>query len=116
MYITGRKKNLIILSNGKNIYPEEIEEYLSHCLLVKESIVVGRSNENSDIVITAIIHPDYENESLAGKTSEEIYGIIKQEVNEINKKLPLFKQVREVEIREIEFEKTTSKKIKRHKI
>jgi len=116
LYITGRKKNIIILSNGKNIYPEEIEEYLSRCPLIKESIIVGRSNENNDIVITAIIHPDYENEALAGKSPEEIYDIIKSEVNEINKKLPVFKQVREIEIREIEFEKTTSKKIKRYKI
>jgi Long-chain acyl-CoA synthetases (AMP-forming) len=114
IFITGRKKNVIILSNGKNIFPEEIEEHLGRCELIKESVVIGRENSNGDVVITAIIHPDYE--LLTGKSADEVYATVKQNVNDINKKLPVYKQVREIEIRETEFEKTTSKKIKRYKI
>lgn len=114
IYITGRKKNVIILSNGKNIFPEEIEEHLSSCELIKESIVLGRENENGDIVVTSLIHPDYD--LLKDKSEAEIYDTIKQNVTNINKKLPVYKQIRKIEIRENEFEKTTSKKIKRYKI
>ena len=114
IFITGRKKNVIILSNGKNVFPEEIEEHLSHCELIKECVVFGKENANDDIVITAVIYPDYE--KLENKSADEIYEAVKQNVNEINKKLPIFKQVREIKMRETEFEKTTSKKIKRNKI
>ena len=114
IFITGRKKNVIILSNGKNIFPEEIEEHLGRCELIKESVIIGRENNNGDVVITALIHPDYG--LLAGKSADEVYTVIKQNVNDINKKLPVYKQVREIEVRETEFEKTTSKKIKRYKI
>jgi len=111
IYITGRKKNVIILSNGKNVFPEEIEGYLSACELIKEAVVVGRENANKEIVITAIVHPDYDR--FNDKTNDEIREAIKERVNEINHSLPSFKQVHEVELRESEFEKTTSKKIKR---
>ena len=61
IYITGRKKNVIILSNGKNVFPEELEEHLSHCELIKESVVIGRKSEaTGEVAITALIHPDYE--------------------------------------------------------
>lgn len=114
IFITGRKKNVIILSNGKNIFPEEIEEHLASCEYIKESVVVGRENNNNEIVITALIHPDYD--FFEGKSADEVYAVIKNNVNEINKKLPVYKQVREIKIRETEFDKTTSKKIKRYKI
>ncbi|MDD4773627.1 MAG: AMP-binding protein [Eubacteriales bacterium] len=112
IYITGRKKNVIILSNGKNIFPEEIEEYLSRSDIIAESIVLGRTRENDDIVITAVIYPDPE--KTADMTSEEKKTIIKEEVNAINKTLPVYKQVRDIEIRDAEFSKTTSRKIKRY--
>lgn len=111
IFITGRKKNVIILSNGKNVFPEELEEHLSHCDLIKESVVVGRAQPSGEIAITAIIHPDYER--LEGKSDDEISAVIKDAVNDINRGLPSFKHMTEVEIRREEFEKTTSKKIKR---
>lgn len=111
IYITGRKKNVIVLSNGKNVFPEEIEEHLSRCDLIAESVVLGRNNDNGKIVITAVIYPNYE--LLQNKTADEVYSEIKEKVFEINRTLPSFKQVREIEIRTEEFEKTTSKKIKR---
>ncbi|MBR6769312.1 MAG: AMP-binding protein [Clostridia bacterium] len=114
VHITGRKKNIIILSNGKNIYPEEIEQYLAPIAMIKECVVVGRKNAVGEIVITALIYPD--EEKTEGMTAEAIYNKLKEEVNEINKELPVFKQIHEVEVRETEFEKTTTKKIKRYKV
>lgn len=111
IYITGRKKNVIILSNGKNVFPEELEEHLSHCDLISESIVLGRKNDDGDIVITALIHPNYD--KLDGKDDSEVEAIIREAVNEINRSLPSFKHMTNVEISKEEFEKTSSKKIKR---
>ncbi len=111
IYITGRKKNVIILSNGKNVFPEELEEHLSHCDLISESIVLGRKNDDDDIVITALIHPNYD--KLDGKDDSEVEAIIREAVNEINRSLPSFKHMTNVEISKEEFEKTSSKKIKR---
>lgn len=111
IYITGRKKNVIILSNGKNIFPEELEEHLSHCDLIKECVVVGRKSDSSDIAITAIIYPDYE--KFEGKSDDEVASAIKEAVNDINRVLPSFKHMTQTEILREEFEKTTTKKIKR---
>jgi len=111
IFITGRKKNVIILSNGKNVFPEEVEEYLGTIDTILETVVIGRKNDNNDIVITAVVYPDFT--KYEGKTHDEILADIKASVNAVNKKLPVFKQVREVEIRDTEFEKTTTRKIKR---
>ena len=116
LYITGRKKNVIILSNGKNIYPEEIEEYLGKVDLIKECVVLGRtSDKNSEILITAIVHPDLEKVT-ADFTAEQIENEIREAVTQINKGLPTFKHINNVEFRATEFEKTTSKKIIRYKV
>ena len=114
VYITGRKKNVIILSNGKNIFPEEIEEYLSKCEEIAECVVVGKDNKLGETVITALVFPNYE--LLADRSDDEVLEIIKNSVDNINKQLPTYKQVHSVEIRKTEFEKTTTKKIKRYKV
>lgn len=114
LYITGRKKNIIILSNGKNVYPEEIEEYLYKLDLIKECVVVARAQEDAEDVITAVIYPDFE--KLKGMDDEQIIAAMKAEILKINKKLPSFKQVRNVELRKSEFEKTTTQKIIRYKV
>ncbi len=111
IFITGRKKNVIILSNGKNVFPEELEEHLSHCDLIKEAIAIGRTDENGEIAITALVYPDYD--KLEGKTEEEIEIIIKDAVNDVNRTLPSFKHMTEVEVLKEEFIKSSSKKIKR---
>ena len=111
IFITGRKKNVIILSNGKNVFPEELEEHLSHSELIKESVVIGRADESGEIAITALIYPDLE--KLEGKSDEEIEKIIRDTVNDVNRSLPSFKHMSAVEVRKEEFEKTSSKKIKR---
>ncbi len=114
IYITGRKKNVIVLSNGKNVFPEELEEHLSKQPLFLESVAVGRENKNGDTVITAVIYPDYE--KLEGLSDEEIEARIRSELNAVNRTLPQYKQMRGLEIRKTEFEKTTSRKIKRYKV
>jgi long-chain acyl-CoA synthetase len=119
IYITGRKKNVIILSNGKNVFPEELEEYLSKLEHVSEAVVVGRKNAEdakSEVAITAIIVPDLESPALADKTPDEVYSIVRTAVMAINKKLPSFKHITDVEIRNEPFEKNSSRKIKRYKI
>lgn len=113
IYITGRKKNIIILSNGKNIFPEEIEEHLYTSPLIGECVVIGRKNSAGDTRITAVIYPSDEAVELEGKSEEEKLALIRDAVNTINRSLPVFKQVRDVELRSEEFEKTTTRKIKR---
>lgn len=112
IYITGRKKNVIILSNGKNVFPEEIEEHLSdRSDVIGESVVLGRPNASGETVITAVIYPnpDFSKD----KTREEVEAAVRAAVTEVNKSLPVYKQVRDTELRDTEFEKTTTRKIKR---
>ncbi len=114
LYITGRKKNIIILDNGKNVYPEEIEEYLERIDSIKECVVIGRGNSSGEVVITALIYPDYD--QFKECTEEQIIEKMRSEVANINKMLPTFKQIRNIEIKKNEFEKTTTKKIIRYKL
>jgi len=112
IFITGRKKNVIILSNGKNVFPEELEEHLAERSdVIGEAVVIGRPNEAGEVAITTIVYPNQE--FAGGKTADEVYNTIKEAINEINKSLPVYKQMRELEIRDTEFEKTTTRKIKR---
>ncbi len=114
IFITGRKKNIILLSNGKNIFPEELEEYLQKIPGLLETVVIGRTNEDTkEIVITAIIVPDTENPLVSGLDDEALHAYFKEKITEINKTLPLYKRIAGLEIRHEEFEKNTSKKIKR---
>lgn len=112
LYITGRKKNLIVLKNGKNIYPEEIEEYVSGLPMVSEVIVSAQRNENNEeIGLCAEIYPD---EKQTDKmTQEEILEQLKKEISALNDKLPAYKAVHHVVLRKEPFEKTTSGKIRR---
>ncbi len=114
LYITGRKKNIIVLNNGKNVYPEEIEEYLERIDLIKECVVIGRTKDSGEVVLTALIYPDYD--KFKNCDESVISDTMRAEVAKINKMLASFKQVRSIEIRKTEFEKTTTKKIIRYKL
>ncbi len=112
IFITGRKKNVIILSNGKNVFPEELEEHLAdRSDVIGEAVVIGRPNNAGEVTITAVIYPNQE--FAQGKTAEDVAAAVKAAVTEVNKSLPVYKQMRDVDIRETEFEKTTTRKIKR---
>lgn len=113
LFITGRKKFVIVLENGKNVFPEEIEEYIANQCSVAESVVVGRKDpDGDDIVLTAVVYPRMD--AFKNIDREQIEETIRKEVAKMNRKLVSYKQVRAVEFRYTEFEKTTSKKIKRH--
>lgn len=118
IYITGRKKNVIIASNGKNVFPEELEYLLSKSPYVAESMVWGADDEKGDITIVASIRPDEEEVAEAigeekAKDDETIKELLWKEVDRINADLPLFKKIKKISVRREEFEKNTSKKIKR---
>ena len=118
IYVTGRKKNVIVLENGKNVFPEEIESYLEKIDLVCECAVVGRLRDDGETVkITAVIFPDQAVCAERGLAEPaDVAAAIKAEVAQLNKNLPAFKQIRGIELRKTEFDKTTSHKIKRHTI
>ncbi|MBQ8408651.1 MAG: AMP-binding protein [Clostridia bacterium] len=113
IYITGRIKFVIVLENGKNVFPEEIEEYLDTIDTISECCVIGRKNPDSDeIVLTAVVYPDF-TKFPKDADEETVKESIRKAVNATNKKLPTYKQIKAVELRKTEFEKTTTKKIKR---
>ena len=116
IYITGRLKNLIILSNGKNVYPEEIENEISRIYGVNEVVVYEGLNADgsSKDCIVAEIYPDFDALKSHGITDPQKH--FKDGVNEINKRSAPYKKVQIVKIRNEEFEKNTSKKIIRFKI
>ena len=119
LYITGRCKSVIVTKNGKNIYPEEVEYYLNDNPLVSEALVLGIQKENDDeTYINAQIYPNLEaiTEYLKGSvpTKEEIWKIISDVVSNVNNKLPNYKHIKSFGIRNKEFEKTTTQKIKRY--
>ncbi|MBR0303878.1 MAG: AMP-binding protein, partial [Clostridia bacterium] len=116
IFITGRLKNLIIFSNGKNVYPEEIENALQGIYGISEVVVyAGTSRNDPDReVIVAEIYPDSEALGLRGITDYEEY--FKGEVAKVNKTLVSYKTVGQIKIRTTEFKKNTSKKITRFNI
>ena len=115
IYITGRKKNIIIASNGKNVFPEEIEEYIGEIPFVEEVVVVGREGATKgDVQIVAVVVPNQEECAAAGLDGENaIYSVLYEKINEINKKLAAYKHINKLELRSEPFEKTAAKKIKR---
>jgi len=117
LYITGRKKNVIIAKNGKNIFPEELESYLAETGYVLESIVHEEASEKEDdILVKAQIYPDLEKiQAEKGQLDEDqLRAFIGGLVDQINDKLPLYKRIKRFAVRHEEFEKTTTRKIKRH--
>ena len=118
IYITGRKKNIIIASNGKNVFPEEIEEYIDEIPYVEEVVVVGRDEkQNGEIDIVAIVVPNKEECEAAGLTDNDaIYNAVHEQITAINKKLVAYKHISKLELREEPFEKTAARKIKRYLI
>ena len=116
LYITGRKKNIIVTKTGKNIYPEEIEVLVNKLPYVEESMVFGMQQESDDEYFVAVqIYPDYEGlKADKGELSEvEIYDLFKDEIYEINKNLVSYKRIKKIVIRDEDFIRTTTKKIKR---
>lgn len=118
LYITGRSKNVIVTQNGKNIYPEEIELLLGQIEEIKECMVYGKEVEKEkELIISAKVIPNREKiEEKYGKdlSEEKIHDIIWEEIKKVNKKLTSYKAIKNLEIKNDEFEKTTTMKIKRY--
>lgn len=109
VYINGRSKNMLLGSNGQNIYPEEIEDKLNSLPLVGESIVVQRGDK-----LVGLVHPDYDEAKLLGLNNEDLKGVMEQNRQQLNQVVPAYSKVAEFEILEEEFEKTPKKSIKRY--
>jgi long-subunit acyl-CoA synthetase (AMP-forming) len=117
VFITGRKKNVIITKNGKNVYPEELEYLLARSPLIGELMVwEGASERNEDTLIAVTILPNEEAvvEQLGEEWTEEVLSdLLLEEVNKLNREVPTFKKVKKVFLRKEPFDITTSKKIRR---
>ena len=113
LFLTGRIKNIIILKNGKNVYPEEIEEKLSRCSELIGELVVRAVKEPGDAeaLLGVEIFPDYERAEKLG--IQDVQGEIRRAVSAYNEKEPSYKVLKRIIFRTEEFDKTTSKKIKR---
>ena len=115
IFICGRKKFVIVLKNGKNIYPEELETLINKIEGVKESFVYGRPEDDGDYKICAKIVYDKElmEELYHEKEEEKIKEIIWKEVKKVNKTMPAYKYIRDIIVTEQDLIKTTTQKIKR---
>jgi long-chain acyl-CoA synthetase len=108
IFIKGRSKTMILGSSGKNIYPEEIESVLNNRFMVMESLVIEREKK-----LTALIYPDFDAMEKAGHKQEELAGVFKGYMHDLNHHLPKYIRISGFEIVSAEFEKTPKKSIKR---
>lgn len=115
VYITGRKKNVIVTKNGKNIFPEEIETLLGRKEYIKESMVYGKESDD-DLTVTASIFPNYEKMQDEGIdiSDEAVEKLMGEYIKEVNHELVSYKVIKAFHIRKEDFIKTTTGKIKRY--
>ncbi len=119
LHLTGRKKNVIINKNGKNIFPEEVEYYLGRSKYIAEVVVTGEEDpDGGDLLVTAHIFPDQEALAEDGISTDEaeLRQFFKAEIDRINNQMSSYKRVKRFNIRSAEFNKTSTKKIKRSEV
>lgn len=109
IFIRGRIKNMLLGSNGQNVYPEEIENKLNSMAMVNESLIVQHGDR-----LVGLVHPDMEEALSMGFTNKDLEEIMEQNRRELNAALPQFCKLSAIELREEEFEKTPKKSIKRY--
>ena len=114
VYITGRKKNVIVLKNGKNIYPEEIEILINNLIYVSESMVYGTPKGDDYTLSAKIVYSkEYAESNFKNMSKEDIEAKIWKDIKEINKGLPNYKHIKKIIVTDEEMVKTTTQKIKR---
>lgn len=117
LYITGRSKNMIVLKNGKKVFPEELELLVNRIDLVEESMVFGmpENDDKNDLKLSVKIKYDSEvlKEKYGDISEKELENLIWDKIKELNKTFPTYKHIRKMILTDEEFIKTTSKKIKR---
>lgn len=109
VFIKGRSKNLLLGSNGQNIYPEEIEDKLNSLPLVNECLVIQEGNK-----LVGLVHPDFDEAKSIGLGNEDIEKIMEQDREQLNTLVPAYSKVSEIRIQEEEFQKTPKRSIKRY--
>ena len=117
LYVSGRKKSVIVTKNGKNIFPEEIEYVLGQYPYIEEVLIHGVDGmRNDDVVVKAEVYPNYPliKEEKGDVTEEELKALINDVIEEVNSQMPNYKRIKRFNIRKTEFEKTTTRKIKRY--
>jgi len=116
IFITGRKKNVIVLKNGKNVYPEELEIIINNLPYVSESMVYGMPKEDDLVVSAKIVYDkEYMEHFHQGKTIDQLKDIVWKDIKEINKDLATYKYIKNLVLTDEPMEKTTTAKIKRFK-
>ncbi len=115
IFISGRKKFVIVLKNGKNIFPEELETLVNKIEGVKESFVYGRPEDDGDYKICAkiVYDPEIAKETYGTTDESELKDILWKEVKKVNKEMPAYKYIRDISITDKELIKTTTQKTKR---
>lgn len=109
IFIRGRIKNMLLGSNGQNVYPEEIEDKLNSMAMVMESVIIQRGDK-----LIALVHPDFDEASAMGFSNDDLKNIMEQNRQTLNSKLPAYCKLSSIELHATEFEKTPKKSIKRY--
>ena len=118
LFICGRKKNVIILKNGKNVYPEEIEVLFANLDYVEECMVYGYQRKEDDpldlaVGVKLVYKPDVMKENFGAVTEEEIKAVVDKDIDKINETMPTYKQITRTIITDQPMVKTTTGKVKR---
>ncbi len=115
LFITGRKKNVVVLKSGKNVYPEELEEIVGKLPYVNEVMVYGKKKEDDLLVSAKIVYnKDYFQERFSEKTEQELASLMKEDIVRINETLPGYKHIKHLTFQTTPLIKTSTAKVKRH--
>ena len=117
LFITGRNKNMIVLRNGKKVFPEELELLINRLELVEESMVFGlpdkQVKDDVKVAVKIVYNKEVVKQKYKDKTQEELYQIIWNQIKELNNSFPRYKHIKKMILTDEELIKTTTKKIKR---